>query len=112
MLNTTIVQQPVNLSTLVARYTQAAIDFIQMPSRAPFLLYVAYDHVHSPQFASGAWRGVSARGMFGDAVEEMDASVGAIVDSIRSNVTMARNTLIIFTSVGGDYSAFLCHLAR
>ena len=49
---------------------------------------------------------------FNEGIEEMDASVGAIVDSIRSNVTMARNTLIIFTSVGGDYSAFLCHLAR
>lgn len=45
---------------------------------APFLLLLAYPQVHTALYASEAFRGKSKHGLYGDAVEEMDWSVGML----------------------------------
>ncbi|OXB70408.1 UNVERIFIED_CONTAM: hypothetical protein H355_003292 [Colinus virginianus] len=44
---------------------------------APFLLVLSYLHVHTALYASKIFRGKSRHGLYGDAVEEMDWSVGS-----------------------------------
>lgn len=44
----------------------------------PFLLVLSYLHVHTALYASNMFRGKSKHGLYGDAVEEMDWSVGML----------------------------------
>jgi len=50
----TIVEQPTELATLSERYLQYAITFLQNQTtqNKSFFLYYAFNHVHTPQFAS------------------------------------------------------------
>lgn len=100
--NTTIIDQPAGLYTLTARYAAAASDFIFESGDRPFLLYLPFNHVHSPQSCSSATCGTSARGMIGDAVADVDRAVGTVMDRIRSGPASGRNTLVFFTSDNGS----------
>ena len=57
--------------------------------------------VHLPLHASDDFRGKSANGIYGDAVEEIDASTGELVATLRE-LGLAEDTLIIFTSDNGS----------
>ena len=98
---TEIVQQPVVLQELTARYAAEAVQRIEGwgGSDAPFALYVAFDHPHSPQFASDARRGTSLKGTYGDSIEELDAAVGRVMDAVRT--LDERSTLVLFTYDNG-----------
>ncbi len=66
-----------------------AIDFSR-----PFFLHVAYENPHVPLFLSDDFpEGVSRRGMYGDSVQEMDASIGRILAALETN-GIADNTLV------------------
>ena len=60
----TVVEQPANLGTLTARYVAQATEFMldAIQTGRPFLLYLAFTHVHAPNFASEAFCNTSARG--------------------------------------------------
>lgn len=45
-------------------------------TETPFLLVLSYLHVHTALFSSKDFAGKSKHGAYGDAVEEMDWSVG------------------------------------
>lgn len=45
-------------------------------SERPFLLFFSLVQVHTAMFASAAFRGTSGHGVYGDAVHEVDWSVG------------------------------------
>lgn len=45
-------------------------------SARPFLLFFSFLQVHTAMFASAAFRGTSRHGVYGDAVQEVDWSVG------------------------------------
>jgi len=100
--NDTIIQQPVDLSTLVPRYNAEAINFITQNQNKPFYLEMAYDEVHVPLFASPNFVNTSRRGSFGDALQEMDASIGLITAYLKK-LGIDQNTLIIFTSDNGPW---------
>jgi arylsulfatase A-like enzyme len=55
-----------------------------------------------PLFASEKFRGKSPRGLYGDVVEEVDWSVGTILDTIRK-LGLSENTLVFFTSDNGPW---------
>ena len=96
---TAIMEQPTALESLVKLYTDSATAFITQSAQQqkPFYLYMSYNHVHAPNSCSASFCGSSSRGPIGDAVEEMDSSVGEIMQAIkRSGVDS--NTLVIFTS--------------
>jgi len=55
---------------------------------------------HIPFDASPKFKGKSQRGLYGDAVEELDDSTGQILDRLRT-LGLAEKTLVIFTSDNG-----------
>lgn len=50
--------------------------FFSRNSERPFLLFFSLVQVHTAMFASAAFRGTSGHGIYGDAVQEVDWSVG------------------------------------
>ena len=57
---------------------------------------------HTPLFRSEAFAGRSLGGRYGDVVEEIDASVGAVRDAL-AQADVLENTLIVFTSDNGPW---------
>ena len=55
-----------------------------------------------PLFASGKFSGQSRRGLYGDVVEEIDWSVGQVLDTLRRE-GLDKNTLVFFTSDNGPW---------
>jgi arylsulfatase A len=99
---TTIIEQPVALDTLVSRYVGVASEFIHRhaASQKPFFLYMSFNHVHAPNSCSPPFCGKSKRGAVGDAVEEMDWSVGQIMGALK-DAGVDNNTIVFFTSDNG-----------
>jgi arylsulfatase A len=97
-----IIEQPANQATLTKRYTEEAINFISEQKGKPFFLYFAHAFPHVPMFVSSDFKGKSRGGIFGDAVEELDWSVGQILDILRKK-GIAGNTLVFFTSDNGPW---------
>lgn len=48
-------------------------------SARPFLLFFSFLQVHTAMFASAAFKGSSRHGVYGDAVHEVDWSVGEVL---------------------------------
>jgi arylsulfatase A len=97
-----VVEAPADQNLLTHDFTQEAQDFIRLQQDQPFFLYLAHPMPHEPIHASDAFRGRSAGGLYGDAVEELDWSVGQILDTVREQ-GLAENTLVIFTSDNGPW---------
>ncbi len=95
-----VIEAPADQNTLTRRYTEEAIRFIGENKDRTFFIYLPHAMVHDPLHASDAFRGKSNNGIFGDAVEEMDWSVGQINAYLKSN-GLDKNTLVIFTSDNG-----------
>ncbi len=95
-----VVEAPVDQSQLTRRYTERAVAFIRRNRNRPFFLYLPHTMPHVPQYASADFAGKSKGGLYGDAVEEIDASTGVILDTLRDLKLEAR-TLVIFTSDNG-----------
>jgi arylsulfatase A-like enzyme len=100
--NDEVLEQPANQPLLTGRYTEEAIRFIQNNRQKPFFLYFAHTFPHVPLFASKDFSGRSARGLYGDVVEELDWSVGQILETLRKE-KLAENTLVFFTSDNGPW---------
>jgi arylsulfatase A-like enzyme len=102
MRDDAIVERPAQQATLTKRYTEAAVDFIKANRERPFFLYFAHTMPHVPLFASPDFKGKSARGIYGDVVEELDWSVGRILATLREQ-GLAERTLVFFTSDNGPW---------
>ena len=85
---------------LTGRYTEAAVTFIEAHRNAPFFLYLPHAMPHNPTAAGDAFRGRSKNGRYGDAIEEIDASVGTILETVE-RLGLAERTLVFFTSDNG-----------
>ena len=90
----------VDQGLLTERYTEEAVRFIQEAGDRPFLLYLAYTMPHMPVHASERFAGRSRRGLYGDAVETLDWSVGEILRTLREQ-GLDESTLVLFTSDNG-----------
>ena len=95
-----VVEQPVDQALLTEKYTRRALDFIREHRKRPFFLYLPHTMPHVPQYASPAFAGKSKDGVYGDCIEELDASTGRILDLL-DELGLAENTLVIFTSDNG-----------
>ena len=63
---------------------------------------------HIPLARSADYVGRSAAGIYGDVVEEIDWSVGRILDALRT-AGIDRRTLVVFTSDNGPWLPFKTH---
>lgn len=89
---------------LTERYTREAVAFIERNRERPFFLFVSHTFPHVPHFASRGHAGSSAGGVYGDVVEDLDRSVGTIVDAL-DRLGLDERTLVIVTSDNGaDYN--------
>ena len=95
-----VVESPVDLARVTERYTERAMDFIRREREKPFFLYLAHTMPHIAQYASPAFAGKSKGGVFGDCVQEIDASTGRILDLLKE-LGIDERTLVIFTSDNG-----------
>lgn len=93
---------------ITRRYTDEAVKFIQRSKQQSFFLYFPHTFPHVPLFASKEFRGKSPAGIYGDVVEELDWSVGQILDTLRKE-GLADNTLVIFSSDNGPWLVFNQH---
>ena len=83
-------------------YTEEATKFIAKNKDNPFFLYIAHSMPHVPIYASEKFIGTSKRGLYGDVVQELDWSVGQILNSLKKNRVL-ENTLVIFSSDNGPW---------
>ena len=96
------VEAPADQNYLTHDFTREAQAFIQKNKDAPFFLYLAHPMPHEPMHASEAFRGKSEAGLYGDAVEELDWSMGQLLDTLHE-LSLDENTLLIFTSDNGPW---------
>jgi len=85
---------------LVERYTTAALKFIRANKEKPFFLYLPHNAVHFPIYPGKKWAGQSPHGNYSDWVEEVDWSVGRVLDTLRE-LHLESKTLVLFTSDNG-----------
>ena len=97
-----VVERPADQSTLTRRYTAEALRIIEAQKARPFFIYLAHSMPHTPLFASPEFKGKSRRGLYGDVIEEIDASTGEILAALR-RAGIAGRTLVFFTSDNGPW---------
>jgi arylsulfatase A-like enzyme len=87
---------------MVELYTKEAVGFIGRNKDKPFYLYFAHNAIHTPIYPGAAFAGKSQNGRFGDWVEEVDWSVGQVLEALRSQ-GLDKDTLVVFTSDNGPW---------
>lgn len=92
--------RPDEQQAIVETYTTAAVKFIREKQGGPFFLYLPHSAVHFPLYPGKKWVGHSPHGLYSDWVEEVDASVGQVLDTLRE-LKLEKKTLVIFTSDNG-----------
>ena len=96
-------EYPVDQTTLTKRYTEEAIRFIKERDESPFFVYIPHAMPHLPIYASESFDGSSLGGQYGDVIEEIDWSVGQVLDAIDAE-GLRENTIFIFTSDNGPWN--------
>ncbi|MBM3999727.1 MAG: sulfatase [Planctomycetes bacterium] len=105
MRQDSIIERPADQTTITRRYTEEAVAFIRKNASKPFFLYLAHSMPHVPLFRSPEFENRSPRGLFGDVVEEVDWSVGAVLDALRAE-GLSEKTLVLLTSDNGPWTTF------
>jgi arylsulfatase A-like enzyme len=95
-------RHPIDQETLTRRYTERAVAFIEANRERPFFLYLAHTFPHVPLHAAPDRLGRSAAGLYGDVVEELDWSTGAVLDTLE-RAGVAGTTLVVVTSDNGPW---------
>jgi arylsulfatase A-like enzyme len=88
--------------------TNRAVQFIEKNKGKPFFIYLPHPMPHVPLYTTDAFAGKTKRGAYGDVVEEIDWSVGQILDSLDEN-NIRENTLVVFTSDNGPWLRYGDH---
>ena len=77
-----MLDQPLDFTSLATKYNDFASAFIDEHAGHPFFLYYAFSHVHTTyknqpqsQYASCQFRNTTKRGVFGDALAEVQRRV-------------------------------------
>jgi arylsulfatase A len=88
-----------NTDLLMDEFTKKTKDWITENSSGPFFIYYAATAVHKPHDYHPRFQG-SPYGKYGNFIEELDWTVGQILDHL-DKLKLADNTLVIFTSDNG-----------
>ena len=100
--DTMAIDEPVEQGSLTRRFSEEAISFIQNNKQRPFFLFLSHSAPHIPLVPSPDFAGTSRAGAYGDVVQELDWSVGEVLNAVQRN-GLADNTVIIFTSDNGPF---------
>ena len=108
MENKKVIERPANQKTISKRYTEKAIEFISDNKNSPFFLYLAHSMPHIPLYASNDFFGKSKGGLYADVIEEIDWSVGQILNTLKEN-NLDKKTIVLFSSDNGPWLRFEKH---
>ncbi len=97
-----VVEYPLVQATLTRRYTERCLTFLDQHGQQPFLLYVPQVMPHKPLAVSENFYQKSGAGLYGDALAELDWSVGQILDKLDA-LKIADRTLVFFSSDNGPW---------
>lgn len=102
--DTTVNEADAIREMLTPLYTEEAVKFIDASASgaSPFFLYLAFSYPHDPPTGSPRFRGHSGLGRQGDAIEEIDWSVGEVLNAVHRH-GLDQDTLIFFTSDHGPW---------
>ena len=75
-------------------------SFIGTNKTQPFFLYFSFTDIHVPRAPNQRFVGKSTMGARGDAIAQMDWSVGELMKTLSAN-GIYKNTMVIFTSDNG-----------
>ena len=81
-------------------FTRRAVSFLEQHASRPFFLYFAPHDPHVPRVPHPRFAGRSGMGPRGDAIVQLDWSVGQIVAAL-DRLSVARNTIVMMTSDNG-----------
>jgi len=93
---------------LTTWYAGRAVKFIERNKDRPFFFYLAHNMPHVPLFVSDKFKGKSGAGLFGDVIQEIDWSVGQVLDALKKH-GLDDNTLVVFTSDNGPWLSYGNH---
>src|SRR5262249_48754790 len=80
--------------------TSKAVSFIDRNKARPFFLYFAPHDIHVPRVPHKRFAGATQMGPRGDAIAELDWSVGQVLDTLE-RLKLTRNTMFVFSSDNG-----------
>ena len=100
--NTQATDEPFEQSALTRRFTEEAIRFVEAGRQQPFFLLLSHTAPHIPLAPAPGFSGTSRAGAYGDVVQELDWSVGQVLEAVQRN-ELAGNTVVIFTSDNGPF---------
>jgi arylsulfatase A-like enzyme len=87
------------MDQVIPSIVSRACAFVER-EKSPFFAYVPLPAPHTPRVPSKPFQGKSKTGLYGDFLEETDASIGMILAAIERGGNTA-NTLVIVTSDNG-----------
>ena len=93
---------------ITTKITDAAITFIKKNKNRRFFAYIPSPMPHVPINSSKSFIGKSKQGMYGDVIQEIDYSVGRIMQTL-ADEGLDKNTIVIFTSDNGPWLNFGNH---
>lgn len=96
------IEAPVDQTKLSELYVRETKAFIESNKDSPFFLYLAHNFPHIPLFVRDERLGKSDAGLYGDVVQELDAGIGEIVQSLK-DAGVYDNTIIIISSDNGPW---------
>lgn len=86
--------------TMADTITSRAVDYIKRHQDEPFFLYFSTHDIHVPRVPHPRFVGESGLGPRGDAILQLDWSVGQITQAL-DRLGLAENTIVLFTSDNG-----------
>ncbi|MDA8634268.1 sulfatase [Verrucomicrobiales bacterium] len=103
-----VIERPADQNTITKRFTEKAVGFIEANQEEPFFLYLAHSLPHIPLFCHPDFRGKSLGSLYGDVIEEIDWSVGQVLETLRKT-GLDKNTVVVFSSDNGPWLSFKTH---
>ena len=102
MENETVIEAPCDRDGLTKRLTERAMEWIAEHKEERFFLYFPQAMPGSTRapFSSSAFKGKSRNGPWGDSIEELDWSLGVMLDQL-VELGIAEKTFVIWTSDNG-----------
>ncbi|MCA9300911.1 MAG: sulfatase, partial [Phycisphaerales bacterium] len=93
-------------SSFTRDFTEGAIDFVRAHASERFFVYLPHPMPHIPLYTGAP--GESNAGLYADVIEEIDAGIGRLLDTL-DDLEIADDTLVIFTSDNGPWLPFKAH---
>ena len=103
-------ERPADQTLITQKYTNESVRFMResVDANKPFFLYLSHSMPHVPLFRSSVFAGKSRQGIYGDVIEEIDWSVGRILDAVEQ-FSITSNTYIVLTSDNGPWLMYGVH---